>query len=167
MSYVYLSLGSNLGNRKQYIQKAIKALGKTIGELTKCSSFYETVPDGFPSENNFLNVAAVFETSLQPAEILQHTEQIEKQLGRTEKSHDRQYADRCIDIDILMYDDQVINTPRLTIPHPMMHKRTFVLEPLNEIAPDILHPILKENIETLLQEQLEHTMLKEKNPDRK
>ncbi len=149
MSLVYIGLGSNLGNRKRYLKQAIKALDEKVGPLVKCSSFYETLPMGFSSPHLFLNSVAVFETKLSPENVLNKTEEIERSLGRLKKSINRQYEDRCVDIDILFYDDLVIQTEKLTIPHPRLHERPFVLEPLKEIASDLIHPVLKKKIEQL------------------
>ena len=97
----------------------------------------------------FLNAVAVFETTLPPEDVLRQTEQIEKELGRIKKSIDKIYTDRCIDIDILFYDDIILHTESLIIPHPLLHQRRFVLEPLKEIAPHLVHPILKEDVVSL------------------
>ena len=152
MARVCLSLGSNLGPRETYLRKALQALDKELGSLVKCSSFYETLPWGFSSDSLFLNAAACFDTLLSPEEVLAVTQQIEKSLGRKEKSRQGQYADRCIDIDILLYDDKVMQTPDMILPHPHMAERMFVLEPLAEIMPHLLHPLLKK---TLLQRKEE------------
>jgi 2-amino-4-hydroxy-6-hydroxymethyldihydropteridine diphosphokinase len=152
MALVYIALGSNLGNRENNIKKAIIALDKIIGKLIKCSSFYETSPVGFCSNNYFINAAAIFETSLLPLELLEETEYVERILGRSEKSRNKQYSDRCIDIDILFYDNLIIQTEALTIPHPEIHNRLFVLEPLNEIAPAVLHPILQKTVKQLFED---------------
>ena len=152
MALVYIALGSNLGNIENNIKKAIIALDKIIGKLIKCSSFYETSPVGFCSNNYFINAAAIFETSLLPLELLEETEYVERILGRSEKSRNKQYSDRCIDIDILFYDNLIIQTEALTIPHPEIHNRLFVLEPLNEIAPAVLHPILQKTVKQLFED---------------
>ena len=152
MALVYIALCSNLGNRENNIKKAIIALDKIIGKLIKCSSFYETSPVGFCSNNYFINAAAIFETSLLPLELLEETEYVERILGRSEKSRNKQYSDRCIDIDILFYDNLIIQTEALTIPHPEIHNRLFVLEPLNEIAPAVLHPILQKTVKQLFED---------------
>jgi len=149
MSIVYLGLGSNLGNKQVNLKRAIKALDERVGHLVKCSSFYQTLPEGFVSERMFLNAVAIFETTFQPEEVLCQTEQIENELGRTGKSIDKHYTDRCIDIDILFYDDIILHTENLIIPHPLLHLRRFVLEPLKEIAPHFIHPLLKEEVLTL------------------
>lgn len=149
MALVYMGLGSNLGDKKKNIQSAIQALGKTIGGLVKCSSLYETAPWGFSSGHLFLNAAAIFRTELSPLEILDETERIERSLGRKEKSHNSQYTDRIIDIDILLYDQLVMKNGRIILPHPHLHERMFVLAPLEEIAPEAEHPILHHTIREL------------------
>ena len=157
MARVCLSLGSNLGPRETYLRKALQALDKELGSLVKCSSFYETLPWGFSSDSLFLNAAACFDTLLSPEEVLAVTQQIEKSLGRKEKSRQGQYADRCIDIDILLYDDRVMQTPDMILPHPHMAERMFVLEPLAEIMPHVLHPLLKKTILQLKEELAERS----------
>ena len=157
MARVCLSLGSNLGPRETYLRKALQALDKELGSLVKCSSFYETLPWGFSSDSLFLNAAACFDTLLSPEEVLAVTQQIEKSLGRKEKSRQGQYADRCIDIDILLYDDKVMQTPDMILPHPHMAERMFVLEPLAEIMPHMLHPLLRKTILQLKEELAERS----------
>lgn len=157
MARVCLSLGSNLGPRETYLRKALQALDKELGSLVKCSSFYETLPWGFSSDSLFLNAAACYDTLLSPEEVLAVTQQIEKSLGRKEKSRQGQYADRCIDIDILLYDDRVMQTPDMILPHPHMAERMFVLEPLAEIMPHLLHPLLKKTILQLKEELAERS----------
>ena len=146
MHIVYLSLGSNMGDRRQLLERAIAEINKQVGRVVRQSAFYETEPWGFESENLFLNAAVCVETALTPRQLLQVTQKIERQLGRTRKTrHDQipsltgearrglQYVDRPIDIDILLYDDLTINEPDLQIPHPLMHERDFVMMPLREI----------------------------------
>lgn len=134
MSIVYLSLGSNLGNRQSNLESAMELIGRMVGKVVKASDIIETEPWGFDSGKTFLNMAAKVETELPPLDVLHTTQNIEKLLGRKEKTTDRQYHDRIIDIDILMYDSLVIDTPELTIPHPLMRQRPFVMEPLKQIA---------------------------------
>ncbi len=129
---VYLGLGSNLGDRHAQLLTAIELLTQRVGRLVRCSSFIETAPWGFVSEHPFLNAVALFRTTLSPRELLTVTQDIERQLGRRQKSNGT-YADRPIDIDILLYGDAVIDEPDLKIPHPLMHERDFVMRPLNEI----------------------------------
>ena len=129
----YLSLGSNLGDRHATMQSAILLLGKQAGSVDRVSSAIETEPWGFESANKFLNMCVRITTTLSPEQLLVTTKDIELQLGRTTKSVNGQYHDRPIDIDILTYDDLHINTPSLTLPHPHMHERDFVMIPLREI----------------------------------
>ncbi|MBO5865989.1 MAG: 2-amino-4-hydroxy-6-hydroxymethyldihydropteridine diphosphokinase [Bacteroidaceae bacterium] len=152
MATTYLGLGTNIGNRKENLTRAIEALSLALGHYTALSSFIETAPWGFESKNQFINCAVAFETDLTPEELLHTTERIERQLGRTTKSDGGIYHDRVIDIDILLYGNTTIATPRLTIPHPLMHLRNFVLEPLAEIAPTTIHPTKMKSIEQLLLE---------------
>lgn len=129
----YLSLGSNLGDRHATMQSAILLLGKQAGSVDRVSSAIETEPWGFKSANKFLNMCVRIITTLSPEQLLATTKDIELQLGRTTMSVNGQYHDRPIDIDILTYDDLHINTPSLTLPHPHMHERDFVMIPLREI----------------------------------
>ena len=131
---VYLGFGANLGNREETINKAIELLSEQVGPLIKRSSFFYSKPWGFDSPNDFCNICASFETTLSPLDLLHVTQSIERQLGRTKKSHDDIYSDRYIDIDILIYGDIQISTEELTIPHPKMQKRPFVMVPLQEIS---------------------------------
>lgn len=133
MHKVYLSLGSNLGDRQQTMRRAIVLLGERVGTVDRQSSFIETEPWGFQSVNRFLNMCVRVCTTLSPEQVLAVTKQIERELGRTQKSVGGQYHDRSIDIDILMYDDLNIDLPDLRLPHPHMHERDFVMIPLREI----------------------------------
>ena len=130
---VYFSLGSNLGDKEGNIREAIRRIGELIGEVDRQSTLLATEPWGFESDNTFVNAAIRCTTSLSPFEILNITQNIERAMGRTLKSVDGQYHDRIIDIDILIYDDLHITTPQLTLPHPLMKERDFVMIPLKEI----------------------------------
>ncbi|WP_195281760.1 2-amino-4-hydroxy-6-hydroxymethyldihydropteridine diphosphokinase [Parabacteroides johnsonii] len=145
MAIAYLGLGTNVGNKRRNMITAAALLVERVGDILALSGFYETEPWGFESENFFLNAAVKLKTSFSPLEVLQITQQIEKELGRTEKSNGV-YHDRIIDIDILLYEDEVLQIPELTLPHPLMHERKFVMDPLAEIAPFVVHPVLKERI---------------------
>ena len=134
MQKVYFSLGSNLGNKAQNIEKAIEMIKEQIGLLVSQSALFVSEPWGFESENDFVNIAACFETDLSPREILTRTQAIERKMGRKRKSRNGAYADRIIDIDILLYGNETINEPDLIIPHPLMHEREFVMKPLSEIV---------------------------------
>lgn len=141
MHHVYLSLGSNLGNRHALLEQAIDMLQERVGSLVACSSFIETEPWGFDSDNRFLNAAVHFATALSPLDLLLATQQIEREMGRTTKSQDGKYHDRPIDIDILLYDELQLNetydigghSVSLILPHPLMHERDFVMIPLEAI----------------------------------
>lgn len=135
---VYLGLGSNLGNREAVLLQAIKLIDERVGQVLRRSSFIETKPWGFESEHRFLNAAVCCETELSPRQVLQTTQQIERDLGKrkchaTKRKKAINYQDRPIDIDILLYDDLIVDEPDLKIPHPLMHQREFVMRPLNEI----------------------------------
>lgn len=134
---VYFSLGSNLGNRKKFIQDAISLLETRVGQVVACSSLIETEPWGFDSSNHFINACVKCMTNLSPKEILCITQDIEKEMGRTKKTAKEDYHDRTIDIDILLYDRLEIDEPGLKIPHPKMKERDFVMIPLREICPDV------------------------------
>lgn len=135
---LYLGLGSNLGDRERNLREAIRLLGERVGEVTRQSSFIETEPWGFQSDNRFLNAAVLCLTDKTPREVLQLTQQIERDMGRRKvtdvKSPGRQYADRTVDIDILLYDDLTIDEPDLKVPHPLMYERDFVMLPLKQIT---------------------------------
>lgn len=133
--FLYLSLGSNLGDREEMLNRAIALIGERVGEVQRVSSFIETEPWGFKSKHPFLNAACLVLTTLSPEECLEATQQIERELGRKRKSRNGKYHDRPIDIDLLMYDDLELSTPRLTLPHPRMKEREFVMIPLREILP--------------------------------
>ncbi|MBQ5644474.1 MAG: 2-amino-4-hydroxy-6-hydroxymethyldihydropteridine diphosphokinase [Bacteroidaceae bacterium] len=150
MPTIYLGLGTNIGNKKENLTRAIEALSLALGNYTALSTFVETEPWGFDSDNTFLNCVVAFGTTISPTELLDTTEEIERRLGRTTKSTGRMYHDRIIDIDILLYGNDTIETPRLTIPHPLMHRRDFVLKPLAEIAPHAIHPTTGKSIEELV-----------------
>jgi 2-amino-4-hydroxy-6-hydroxymethyldihydropteridine diphosphokinase len=152
MATVYLGLGTNLGNKEANLRTAIYKLQERIGKQVSLSSFYETAPWGFESDHSFLNAAIGLETSLPPIEILHITQEIEKELGRTKKSVNGSYSDRLIDIDILLYDTLVLQTPELTIPHPLMTERDFVMKPLIEIAGNVIHPTRQKTLSELYQE---------------
>ena len=133
----------------------MQKIEEQVGNVVSLSAFYVTAPWGFASENSFLNAAACVETELSPLEVLQETQMIEKELGRTKKSVNGIYSDRLIDIDLLLYEDLVLSVTsasgaELTLPHPLMAERDFVMKPLAEIAPDILHPVLGKTMKGIL-----------------
>ena len=133
MHKLYISLGSNLGNKEEKLRRAIELINERIGSVLRTSSFIETEPWGFQSENTFLNAACLVETNLTPRQCLRETQKIERLLGRTLKSKDGVYHDRPIDLDLLLYDDLQINEDDLILPHPHMQERDFVMIPLREI----------------------------------
>jgi len=143
-----ISLGSNLGNGEENILKSIDLLKENGIEIISVSSFYKTVPEGFLSENIFTNAAAIAATNLDADSLVKLILSIENQLGRTRNTD--AYEDRIIDLDVLLFGDEVIETEVASIPHPRMHLRHFVLEPLSEIAPNWVHPVLKSNIIDIL-----------------
>lgn len=131
---IYLSLGSNLGDKEGNILRAYALIEQRIGHIARKSSLHRTAPWGFESSNDFLNSVIAIETSLTPRELLTETQRIEREIGRTAKtSADGTYQDRLIDIDILIYNDLIIDEPDLQIPHPLMNQRDFVLNPLKEV----------------------------------
>ena len=150
MTKVYLLLGGNLGDKGKIFSKARVNLNKQIGEITLQSAVYETEPWGFESIDLFWNQVLEISTTLSPEEVLLKTQQTEHELGRIRKSN--QYNSRIIDIDILFFGDQVVSLENLTIPHPRIQERKFVLAPLNEIVPEFIHPVLQKTIGELLTE---------------
>jgi 2-amino-4-hydroxy-6-hydroxymethyldihydropteridine diphosphokinase len=139
---VYLSLGSNVGDREAQLREAEKRLSK-LGRVVAISSFYETEPVEFTEQPWFLNCAVKLETSLAPEELMAAILGIEEEMGRR-RVQDK--GPRSIDIDILLFADAIVESSEVTIPHPAMHRRRFVLEPLAEIAPEALHPLLNQTI---------------------
>jgi 2-amino-4-hydroxy-6-hydroxymethyldihydropteridine diphosphokinase len=148
-SLAFVALGSNLGDRRGTLEGAVAALAGTYGvAVRKVSSFHETEPVGGPAgQGLFLNAAAVLETTLDPFGLLRVLREIEERFGRTRTVH---WGERTLDLDLLLFDDRIIDTPELTIPHPRLTERRFVLEPLAEVAPDAVDPITKRTIVDLL-----------------
>ena len=136
----FLSLGSNLGDKNRNLNDAILLLAERVGEVRRLSTFLSTAAWGYKSDNEYLNAVVLVETSLSPLELLAETQEIEIFMGRLQKTVET-YSDRIIDIDILLYDNEIIDLPTLKIPHPLMLERDFVLLPLIEIAPDLIHPV--------------------------
>ena len=147
MYAVYIGFGSNIGDRLAHIQNAIHTLSKTEGiTLQKISSIYTTDPVGYEAQAQFLNGVAAIQTSLSPHSLLHTLKDIETAIGR---KHRIRWGPREIDLDILIYGNLCVQTEKLVIPHPEMHLRGFVLVPLAEIAPDLVHPVFQESIQTL------------------
>jgi 2-amino-4-hydroxy-6-hydroxymethyldihydropteridine diphosphokinase len=143
---IYLALGSNLGDRVQNLKEAVTSLSPQMILKAK-SNIYETLPWGYEDQPKFLNMALKAETYLRPEPLLKHLKRLEIALGRQASFPN---GPRLIDIDILLFDNLVLNTPALTIPHPHMHERGFVLLPLMDIAPDLIHPVTKKSVREML-----------------
>ena len=148
MTTAVIALGSNIGDRRATLDRAITAL-RSLGTVTAVSSFHETVPVGFTEQPKFLNAAALLDTELEPVPLLHALLEIEKANGR-DRAVGPPKGPRTLDLDLLLYGDAVLSTPELTLPHPEMHRRRFVLAPLTEIAPQLVHPILQRTIAELL-----------------
>lgn len=149
MSLVYLGLGTNLGDKPMHLHAAVQALTLEVGSVLAVSAFYNSKPWGYVTENEFLNAVVLVETNLPPFGLLAKVQQIERDMGRNPKSG-VQYEDRPIDIDILLFDNLILHHPTLTIPHALLAKRDFVLLPLSELAPDLVHPVLGKTIRELI-----------------
>lgn len=146
-----IALGANLGDREETIHRACRLLAKTVGPLRACSPLVETQPVGFTSAHTFLNGVALFDTTLDAHALLDATEAVERRLGRTCKSHDGAYADRTIDLDIIMLGRTVCADERLTLPHPRYHNRRFVLEPLMAVAPEMADPVSRLTVAQMME----------------
>ncbi|MBL6658134.1 MAG: 2-amino-4-hydroxy-6-hydroxymethyldihydropteridine diphosphokinase [Flavobacteriales bacterium] len=151
MNYVYLLLGSNLGDSKLYIDKAVGLIFRNVGEVVKESSLYESPPWGFSHENSFLNKVLLIKTDFEVDKVLDECQLIEKELGRV-RLNSIEYLAREIDIDILFYNNDIIESKKLSVPHPRIWERRFTLLPLCEIAERFVHPVLKMTISDLLKE---------------
>lgn len=158
MAIVYLILGSNLGDRTVFIESAKKMLEENTGTILQQSSVYETEPWGFEHGNQFLNQVVLFETELGPVNLLKKIKRIETDLGRVRGKE--RYSARFIDIDILFYDRLVFSDAELTIPHPELANRRFVLEPLAELGPDFSHPVSGFSVKKLLELCLDSGLVK-------
>jgi 2-amino-4-hydroxy-6-hydroxymethyldihydropteridine diphosphokinase len=150
MIKLYILLGGNLGDKRKVFSEARAKLSKQIGTITNQSSVYETEPWGFKSDDIFWNQVIEISTALSPEDVLLQTQQIERELGRIRKAN--QYDSRIIDIDILFYSDEIIQTENLVVPHPRIQERKFALVPLSEIAPELIHPVFQKSIQQLLDE---------------
>ncbi len=171
MERVYISAGSNLGDRKKLLQSALDEIGRQAGKVVAVSSMYETEPVGFSSENMFLNQVFAVDTQMFPGELLKTLLHIEKELGRVrsaatpeyDSSGNRVYRSRPIDLDILMYGSETLHTGDLEIPHPRMCERAFVMLPLKEIAPDLIVPGSGSTVSQIVESELKEDDLKSVN----
>jgi 2-amino-4-hydroxy-6-hydroxymethyldihydropteridine diphosphokinase len=157
MHITYLLLGSNLGNRMKYIASAISEIEIKLGNISRRSSLYQTASWGKHDQPDFINQVIELKTSLEPKDLLSGILGIEADFGR---KRIEKWGSRTIDIDILLYDDQIVNEPELIIPHPYLAFRRFCLMPLCEIAPEFIHPVLKKNIQELLFELSDDLLVK-------
>lgn len=148
MNTAYLLLGSNIGNRENYLLQAAELIEKKIGKITSASSLYNTSAWGNENQNDFLNQAVRIKTNFSAEEVLKIILSIEKELGRERNT---KWAARIIDIDILFFNQEIISSKDLTIPHPYLHERRFALIPINEIDPNFIHPILNKTVRILLE----------------
>lgn len=146
MERIFIGIGTNLGNRQANLKRAVELLAQRGVKVLRASSVIETTPWGVEGQPMFLNMAMECGTALGPEELFHVLKQIEQDMGRTNSPR---WGPRVMDLDILFYGDVVINTPTLIIPHPRLHERPFVLEPLSEIAPEFMHPVLGKNIAAL------------------
>ena len=151
-SRVYIAMGSNLGDRRKTLLEALRMMADSPRvAVLRHSEFIETDPVGPPGQGKYLNAAVEIDTTLAPAELLAEMHRIEACLGR-DRGKETRWGPRTCDLDILLIDDLVIHTPELTVPHPYLHERSFMLDPLARIAPDLVHPVLKKTMVQLLEE---------------
>ena len=161
LSKVYISLGSNKGDKFKNLQRAIDCIHMQLGQIKQISKVYKSAAFGFEGDD-FLNTCLILETELKPKKLLKKLLSIEKELGRT-RAKSKGYQSRIIDLDIIFYDDEILDTKSLILPHPEMHKRRFVLQPLNNLASQFKHPLLEKEVNVLLEECLDKTVLKPVN----
>ena len=157
-----LGLGTNLGDREENLKKAIENISTFAGEVISFSQIYETEPWGFRSEDHFFNMVIQIKTNLKPVDLLKQLLKIEIQMGRARGTE--KYSSRIIDIDILLYENEIINKPYLKVPHPMIQERKFVLVPLCDITPEMIHPVLNKTFKVLLEECDDESIVKKINP---
>jgi 2-amino-4-hydroxy-6-hydroxymethyldihydropteridine diphosphokinase len=163
MNTAYLLLGSNMGDRLSIIAKAITLIHASCGRVVKKSSVFESAPWGFEDKNQFINQVIMIEAAISAIDLLQNLLDIELLLGRV-RNNTTNYSSRCIDIDILFFNDEVINEQNLTIPHPLLQERKFTLLPLKEIASDFIHPVFEKTIHELLNECNDKLEVSKYNP---
>lgn len=166
MNFAYLLLGGNMGDREGIIAKTIELIHTSCGKVIKKSSLYESEPWGFENDNQFINQVILIETAMSAEDLLQMLLNIELLLGRT-RNNSGSYSSRIIDIDILFYNDEVIREEKLIIPHPLLQERRFTLSPLNEIAQNLSHPILKKSIAELLTECKDNSIVTKYTTEKK
>jgi 2-amino-4-hydroxy-6-hydroxymethyldihydropteridine diphosphokinase len=158
----FLGLGTNLGDREGNLKKAIENINTSAGDVISLSQIYETEPWGFRSEDHFFNMVIQVETRLKPVDLLKQLLKIETIMGRARGAE--KYSSRIIDIDILLYENEIINKPYLKVPHPMIQRRKFVLVPLCDIAQEMIHPVLKKTFTVLLEECDDESMVTKRGP---
>ena len=159
METIYLCLGGNMGDTHDYLKRAISLINSRIGKVSKSSKIYKSEPWGLHCSQWFLNQVVEVETELAPQVVLEHCLQIETELGRTRSGNG--YEPRTIDIDIIFYGRQIIDSPQLKVPHPLMHRRNFVLCPLCDVAARFVHPVLGECVERLAGKCTDNSVVEE------
>jgi 2-amino-4-hydroxy-6-hydroxymethyldihydropteridine diphosphokinase len=161
MNLIYLSLGTNLGRREQHLEAALELIQSRVGTVVSVSRYYESEPWGYSSEYSFYNCCVSLSSALDPLPLLDKLLEIEMEMGR--KREGKGYSDRIIDIDLLLHGDCKMDHPRLTLPHPSMGDRKFVLLPLAEIAPALIHPLTKRTISEMLQNCMDQSKVRALN----
>lgn len=148
----FIGIGSNMGDRRSYIERAVRELNRLPAtRLVRLSSIYETPPEGAPDQGPYLNAVAELQTELSPQALLQELQRLEQEAGRPPVGQRPHWAARTLDLDILLLDEQIISSQDLIVPHPRMHERWFVLKPLAELDPHLVHPVLQITVGRLLE----------------